>query len=77
MGKTARNELKKLKAGWFNSVSVGLISVGAVGPTVARVLGALSSTADGSLVALLAFTCLIGSAVFHAAGRAELKGLED
>jgi hypothetical protein len=77
MGKTARNELKKLKAGWFNSVSVGLISVGAVGPTVARVLGALSSATDGSLVALLAFVCLFGSIVFHVAGRAELRELED
>lgn len=77
MGKAERNELKKLKAGWCNSVSVGLISVGMVGPTVARVLGALTSGIDVSLMALLAFICLSGSILFHMAGRAQIKGLED
>jgi hypothetical protein len=77
MGKAARNELKKLRASWFNSVSDGLISVGLIGPTVARVLGALTSSIDISLVALLALVCLTGSILLHLAGRAELKELED
>lgn len=77
MGKAARNELKKLKAGWFNSVSVGLISVGTLGPMVARLVGALSSATDVSVVSLVALVCLIGSILFHYAGRAEIRELED
>jgi hypothetical protein len=77
MGKAARNEQKKLMAGWYNSISAALISVGLLGPTVARVLGALTSPIDFSLVALLALACLTGSILLHMAGRAQLKELED
>lgn len=77
MGKAARNEQKKLKATWCNSISAALISVGLLGPLVARVLGALASAIDLYLIVLLAMGCLIGSALLHLAGWAQLTELED
>ncbi|WP_398483244.1 hypothetical protein [Tardiphaga sp.] len=77
MGKTARNELKKLKAGWYNSVSAAFVTVGVLAPTVARIVGGFSSSMDETLVAVVSVICLPASAVLHFAGRAELMELEE
>jgi hypothetical protein len=77
MGKAARNEEKKLAAGWFNSVSAATISVGVLGPLVARLLGALTVPLDPFVIIFLSVVCLGSSAILHFVGRAKLKELED
>jgi hypothetical protein len=77
MGKTARNELKKLKAGWYNSVSAAFITVGVLGPTVARIVGGFNTSLDETLVTIVSMICLPMSAILHFAGRAEVMELEE
>lgn len=77
MGKAARNEERKLKAGWYNSLSTTFISVGLLGPAVARIFGSLNASTDTSLILLVPVICLGASAVFHFAGRYEVRELED
>ena len=77
MGKLARNELRKLKAAWYNSVSAAFVTVGMLGPVVARIFGALNAPINISLIVLVPIICLTASAILHFAGQAELKELED
>ena len=77
MGKLARNEQRKLRAGWYNSVSTAFVTVGLLGPLVARLFGALTAPINISLLALVSVICLTASAIFHFSGQAELKELED
>jgi hypothetical protein len=77
MGKTARNELKKLKASWYNSLSTAFISVGLLSPAVAQIFGAINTPFDVSLIIFAPMICLGASAVFHFAGRNEIRELED
>jgi hypothetical protein len=77
MGKAARNELKKLQAGWFNSVSAATISVGILGPLVARLLGAFALPIDFFAIVALSVICLGCSAILHFVGRIAIQELED
>ena len=77
MGKLARNEQRKLRAGWYDSLSTAFVTVGLLGPMVARVFGALNAPVNISLLALVSVICLTASAIFHFSGQAELKELED
>ncbi|WP_398472764.1 hypothetical protein [Tardiphaga sp.] len=77
MGKAARNELRKMKASWHNTVSTAFITVGILGPAIARLFGALSGPIDVSLSIVGSMICLAVSATLHFAGRAELMELED
>jgi hypothetical protein len=77
MGKASRNEEKKLTAGWFNTVSAACITVGMVGPAVARAVGALGAPLRPTLTIALSVGCILISSVLHWQARRFLKDLED
>jgi hypothetical protein len=77
MGKTARNERRKLKASWYNSLSSACVTVGMLSPAGAYLIGALKTPMDASFVALLCVIFTSGSAILHFIGQDQLKELED
>jgi hypothetical protein len=77
MGKAAPNEVRKLKAGWYNALSTAVVSVGLLGPVVKRIFGALSTPVDASLSMIVPLVCLGASRALHMAARYQLKELED
>jgi hypothetical protein len=78
MGKAAENERIKLRATWFNNVSVGLFITGVLVPYLAFVQGAVQLSKFGDYAPLLAAAfAFFGSVLFHGQARKELAKLQD
>jgi hypothetical protein len=76
MGKTARNEQKKLRATAFNSLGVGVAMAGIYVPTLGFYLGGLKSF-DPLITLPVAVLAAIIAFFFHRAGVGALADLED
>ena len=76
MGKTARNEQKKLRATAFNSLGVGIAMAGIYLPMLGFYLGGLKSF-DPFIILLVAVLAAIIAFFFHRAGVGALADLED
>jgi hypothetical protein len=75
MGKTARNEQKKLRATAFNSLGVGILMAGVYVPMLGFYLGGLKSFPLITIpIAIVAVTIAF---FFHKAGVGALADLED
>ena len=75
MGKTARNEQKKLRATAFNSLGVGIAMAGIYVPMFGLYLGGLKSF--NPLIILVAVLATVIAFFFHRAGVGLLADLED
>jgi hypothetical protein len=72
VNKTARNERRKLSAGYLNGIALTLFGAGALGP-----LAAMTKDGATSTLILLVAICVIGSVGLHFAARRLLGGLEE
>jgi hypothetical protein len=76
MGKAARNEQKKLRATFFNSLAVAIAMAAIFVPMIGFYLGGLKSF-DLRIMLPIECVAVIISFYFHKAGVAALADLED
>jgi hypothetical protein len=76
VGKTARNEQKKLRATAFNSLGIGIAMAGIYVPMLGFYFGGLKSF-DPRIILPVAVLAAIIAFFFHRAGVGALADLED
>jgi hypothetical protein len=76
MGKTARNEQKKLRATALNSIGAGIVLAGIYVPMLGFYLGGLKSF-DPLITIPVVVLAAITAFLFHRAGVGALADLED
>lgn len=75
MGENRRNELRKHVASWLNTLGALIISVGAITPIIALLLG-VQSPESGTIIQVILLSLFAGVA-FHLLGRFVLSGYEE
>jgi hypothetical protein len=73
--KLVHNERTKLTAGWFNTLSGGLMAVGVFGPLATFLLGTLPPGVSGWLLGALSLACVALGTGLHVYARWTLERL--
>jgi hypothetical protein len=69
MGKTGRNERRKLIAGWFNTVSAAFMTIGIVSPGLTFVLTEPGKRPTIEVLIVVMMICTMISFIIHIFGQ--------